>query len=265
MARKRIPKWLEAARATGAAPAPGEKADWVSRVLARSGLISPEQIDTALRAGRVTVAGRAVYTGMVLVSKNQEVRLDRELVPRLAGTLVLMLHKPVGLVCAKHDPEGVGTVFGHLASLLTPELTNYGWHAVGRLDRNTTGLLLFTNDERVVTHVTSPETHLPKRYVATVAGKVDDAKLAMLRTGVQLEDGMTRPAIAELRAPDRIALTLTEGRNHQVKRMLGAIGLPVLALHRERIGDLDLDVDLGQMRRLTEEDVTAKLGFVPDR
>jgi 23S rRNA pseudouridine2605 synthase/16S rRNA pseudouridine516 synthase len=223
--------------------------------------LPPEEIERALAAGRVTVAGRPARQAMVLVRPGDEVRLDGELVSHAPPVRVLMLHKPTGLVTAPHDPEGIGTVFEHLKQALPPELRGYGWHAVGRLDRNTTGLLLFTNDERFVTFATAPATHLPKRYLATVSGQVDEGKLQRLRQGVTLDDGPTRPAEASLRGPNLIALTLTEGRNHQVKRMLGAVGLPVLALHREAVGQLVLDLPEGQWRELTREELTSQLGF----
>src|SRR5690606_27748006 len=115
------------------------------------------------------------------------------------------------------DPEGRGTVFERLHAQLPDALRNYFWHAVGRLDRNTTGLLLFTNDERLVEHVTSPRTDLPKRYVAQVMGTADEQKVAPLRQGVTIEDGPTRPAKVALRGPQEVELTITEGRHHQVK------------------------------------------------
>jgi len=148
---------------------------------------------------------------------------------------------------------------------LTPELLGFAWHAVGRLDRDTTGLLLFTTDERFVAHATAPATHLPKRYLATVGADPTPERLAPLLAGIALADGPARPAAAKVRGPRVVELTLTEGRNHQVKRMLGAVGLPVLALHREAIGALALDVTPGQARALTDAEVEELLGFVPRR
>src|SRR5262249_38600403 len=143
-----------------------------------------------------------------------------------------------------------GTVFDVLLPQLTEEQARYGWHAVGRLDVDTTGLLLFTNDERFVAHATSPETHPPKRYLATVHEKVTGAMLEPRRQGVTRDDGPARPASARVREKGLVELTLTEGRNHQVKRMLAAVGLPVLALHREAVGALALDVPEGCYREL---------------
>jgi 23S rRNA pseudouridine2605 synthase/16S rRNA pseudouridine516 synthase len=145
--------------------------------------------------------------------------------------------------------------------VLPPELRGYEWYAVGRLDRDTTGLLLFTNEERLVAHATSPETHVPKRYVAEVAGQPSEAALQKLREGLVLEDGPTRPAGARLLAPSRVELVLTEGRHHQVKRMLAAVGHPVRTLHREAVGEVSLDVPEGSYRFLTEIEVHEGLQF----
>jgi pseudouridine synthase len=150
-----------------------------------------------------------------------------------------------------------------LAIALPPALSRFGWHAIGRLDRGTTGLLLFTNDERVVEHVTSPDRNLPKRYVARVSGQATDDKLVKLRRGVTLDDGPARAVSVERLGEQQLAVTISEGRNHQVKRMLGAVGLPVLELHRDTIGTVKLDVDVGQWRLLTDEEIATGLQFSP--
>jgi 23S rRNA pseudouridine2605 synthase/16S rRNA pseudouridine516 synthase len=173
-----------------------------------------------------------------------------------------MFHKPSGVVSSTSDPhEGKETIFDLLQRALPAALRRYRWHGIGRLDRNTTGLMLFTNDERLVAHVTSPRTHLPKRYVARVGGRATEAKLAQLLEGVRLDYGDARAAAATLRAPGVVSLTLTEGRYHQVKRMLGAVGLPVLELHREAIGAVALDVAPGEVRVLAADEIDHGLGF----
>ena len=177
---------------------------------------------------------------------------------------MLTFHKPAGVVTHGSDPEGIGTVFDALRAALPPELQSFGWHAVGRLDRDTTGLLLFTNDEQFVAHATAPATHLPKRYVATVGVKVSDAKLEPLRRGVKLDGGvLTLPAVAKPRGDDAVELVLTEGKFHQVKRMLNVVGLPTLQLHREAVGQLVLDVPVGACRVLSNGEVSALLGYTP--
>lgn len=258
--RRRTPKWLEAARRRG----PGEAdADWLARALGRAGVLPRTEAEEAIREGRVEVDGRVEREPFAPVRPGAQVRLDGRVRELAAAVLALMFHKPAGPVVHGSDPEGVGTVFERLRAVLPEALRGYEWLAVGRLDRDTTGLLLFTNDERLVRHGTSPETHVVKRYVARVAGRPSEAALQRLREGLVLEDGPTRPAGARARAPDVVELTLTEGRHHQVKRMLAAVGHPVLALHREAVGGVVLDVPEGAWRMLRAEEVAEGLGFRP--
>lgn len=259
MARKRPPpRWLEARRHGG----PGE-GTWLSRALARAGVLPLAAAEDAIRAGRVRLDGRVAHEPFAPLGPGARVQLDgieRSLAWR---TRVLAFHKPAGVVTHGTDPHGVGTVFDALARVLSTELSSFGWHAVGRLDRDTTGLLLFTNDERFVAHATSPQTHLPKRYRATVGAAVTEAQLESLRRGVQLEDGVTRPSQARCLGPSVVELILTEGRYHQVKRMLGAVGLPTLALHRQAVGGLELDVEMGAVREVSEGELITRLRFQP--
>jgi pseudouridine synthase len=264
VARKpKTPRWLQAARTRNASPV--AKPDWLSRALARAGALPLKEAEAAIAEGRVRVDGKKVLEPFSPLRPDSKVTLDGHDVEVAAATRVVLFHKPAGVVTSDHDPKKVGTVFQRLGQVLPPELQNFGWHAVGRLDRDTTGLLLFTNDERFVAHATSPESRLEKRYVARVSGQITEEKLAQLRTGVELEDGVTRPAGAKVREDGRVELTLTEGRNHQVKRMLGALGMPVLELHREAIGTLVLDVPEGGCRLLSDDEVETFLRYTPRR
>ncbi len=265
MARKqRTPRWLEAARRRGAEDLqPSSKPDWLARALGKAGVMPRAQAEAAIREGRVTLDGRVEREPFAPVRAGVEVRVDGQVRSLDAPVWALMLHKPAGRVVHGSDAEGVGTVFEWLRERLTPALLGHEWLAVGRLDRDTTGLLLFTNDERLVRHGTSPERHLAKRYVAAVEGTPGEAALRRLREGLVLEDGPTRPAGARLRAPDVVELTLTEGRHHQVKRMLAAVGHPVRTLHREAVGGVTLDVPEGTWRRLEDDEVARGLGFAP--
>ncbi len=261
MTRKREPKWLRAARVQGRDFQPDAKPEWLARALARAGVLPRESAEQAIRAGRVAINGKVVREPLVTVRKGDEVRVDGRPVSLETVTRVLLFHKPSGVVTAPVDPENRGTVFELLQAQLPPELKGYYWHAVGRLDRNTTGLLLFTNDERLVEHVTSPKTHLAKRYVAQVQGTADEQKVEPLRHGVTIDDGKTRPAKVVLRGPQEVELTISEGRYHQVKRMLAAVKLPVVKLHREAVGALVLDVPEGGWRELSPDEIRQKLGF----
>jgi 23S rRNA pseudouridine2605 synthase/16S rRNA pseudouridine516 synthase len=265
MGRKtKTPRWLQAARLRKEPAPPGARNDWLARALGRAGVLPRAEAEQAIRDGRVELDGRVEREPFAPVAPGAVVRVDGQVRPLKAPLHVLMFHKPAGVVVAGSDPEGVGTVFERLRAVLDAGLQGFEWYAVGRLDRDTTGLLLFTNDERVVRHGTAPETHLPKRYAATVAGRPGEQALARLREGITLEDGPTRPAGARLLAPDRVELVLTEGRHHQVKRMLAAVGHPVLALHREAVGAVVLDVPEGAWRLLRATEVAEGLGFRED-
>lgn len=264
MARKRETRWLRAVRAAGPKGSlPVERPDWIGRALPRAGILPPEEAEAAIKAGRVSLSGRVVREPLAMLRPTDEVRLDGRRIAMDAPMLGVMFHKPGGCVVSTCDETGRPTVFDLFRGSLLPDLARYGWHAIGRLDRDTTGLLLFTNDERLVRHVTLPQTHLPKRYLAKVHGTPDEARLEPLRGGVVLDDGPTRPAKVRIRGPDEVELTITEGRNHQVKRMLAAVGLPVRALHREAVGGVSLDVLEGRWRRLTDAEIREGLGFHP--
>jgi 23S rRNA pseudouridine2605 synthase/16S rRNA pseudouridine516 synthase len=261
MARiNRPPRWLEAARQRTAATNENE---WLARALARAGVLPLADAEAAISAGRVKVDGHVTKEPFFPLARGARVSLDSTLLSLEFRTRVLAFNKPKGLITHGTDPEGIGTVFEGLRKALPPQLQGYGWHAVGRLDRDTTGLLLFTNDERFVAHATQPATHLPKRYRAEVAADVSDAQLERLRTGLVLDDGPTRPAQARQLGPRSVELILTEGRFHQVKRMLQAVGLATLALHREAIGTIECDVAEGQYRELSADELRTALGYEP--
>lgn len=239
------------------------KPDWLSRVLARAGALPQKEAEEAIQAGRVSINGRTVRQPLAPVVPGAQVRLDGQPVALEPPIRVLAFHKPAELLTSTVGQHGVGTVYEVLLPQLPPELAGFTWHAVGRLDRGTTGLLLFTNDDKLVTHVTSPDTHLTKRYVATVFSEATEDKLEPLRQGVALEDGPARPAGVRLRDAHTVEVTVTEGRNHQVKRMLGAVGLPVRALHREAVGGVELDVPEGGFRLLTPSELAEGLQYTP--
>ncbi len=262
--RTRTPKWLKVARQNDwGAPAPGEKPQWLARALSRAGHLDREQAEQAIRNGRVTLGGRVVREPLALLRPGDEVRLDGKPLELEAPTLVLMFHKPAGVIVSGADPQQQGTVFDLFRPLLDEKLSRYGWHAVGRLDRDTTGLLLFTNDELFVSYATRPEHHLPKRYLARVSGTPTDERLEPLRHGIELDDGPAKPAKAVIRGPSQVELTISEGRFHQVKRMLAAVGLPVRQLHREAIGEVALDIPEGALRQLTEGEIRDGLRYPP--
>ncbi|MET0402941.1 MAG: pseudouridine synthase [Cystobacter sp.] len=239
------------------------KPDWLARAIARAGMMPQDEATEAIQAGRVTVNGRVVKQPLSPVPTGATVRVDGAPLPTVAPTRVLAFHKPAELLTSTVGQHRVGTVYEVLLPQLPPQLARFTWHAVGRLDRDTTGLLLFTNDEKLLAHVTSPDTRLPKRYVATVFSDATEEKVEPLRQGLELEDGPLRPALVTLRDTHTVEVTVTEGRNHQVKRMLGAVGLPVRALHREAVGGVALDVPENGFRLLTDAEVAQGLQYPP--
>lgn len=184
---------------------------------------------------------------------------------------VIAYHKPKGLVTTHHDELGRETVYDRLRAHLPPASRSIGWHAIGRLDQDTTGLLLFTDDGGLVHHATQPGTKLPKTYRALVKGLLDEATLDRLRAGVELTGGLGRSGPAEVTlvehqiATSWIDLTITEGKNRQVRRMLLAVGSQVIRLQRTRIGGVALDLPEDGWRWLRPDEIALGLGYRPRR
>ena len=219
--------------------------------LARAGVASRRRADELIRDGRVRVNGHAGELNTV-VGKHDVVEVDGRRVARQALAYVL-LHKPPGVVTTARDPQGRPTV----VELVPPEPRVV---PVGRLDADTTGALLLTNDGDLAHRLAHPRYGAPKVYEADVEGAPSRDALEALREGVELEDGRTAPAgirvLSASRRRSRVELTLHEGRKHQVKRMLEAVGHPVRRLHRSRYAGLDLDgLEEGRWRTLTRDEV----------
>lgn len=228
------------------------------RLLANLGYGSRKQATSLCRQGRVTDAsGEVLYADDVV--DPAEVRVDGVPLDPPHG-LVLMLHKPVGYTCSTKDPGRV------VYDLLPPRfrLRNPALSPVGRLDRDTTGLLLMTDDGTLLHRIVSPKSALPKVYVATLARDLRGDEAAVFASGALLlesDDKPLMPAGMEVLGPRCARLTLHEGRYHQVRRMFAAVGNHVEALHRERIGGLALDpLAEGAWRALTGEDVARLFG-----
>lgn len=220
--------------------------------LSRCTPLSRKEARRAIMAGRVAVAGQPVKKAAEPVPPGAQVTLDGQAV-FLPGHVYLMLNKPAGLLSATTD-----AVQPVVNDLLPEELATWV-HPVGRLDLDTTGLLLMTSDGQWSHRITSPRHHCPKTYRVTLADPLSEDARQQLESGVQLrnEDQLARPASVVLVSERMIDLTVTEGRYHQVKRMLAAVGNHVKALHRHRIGNLELDPTLpaGSFRHLTEAEV----------
>ncbi len=215
--------------------------------LARAGIASRRKADELIKAGRVTVNGEPGQLNTVVGARDR-VEVDGRTVAKQQLAYVL-LHKPAGAVTTASDPQGRRTVVDlvkHLSRIVP----------VGRLDADTTGALLLTNDGELAHRLAHPRYGVEKTYVVDVEGKPSDAALRALETGVELEDGRTAPARVRRLARSRVELTIHEGRKHQVKRMLEAVGHPVTRLHRSAYAEISAD-DLapGAWRELVGDEV----------
>ncbi len=223
--------------------------------LARAGVASRRKADELIKAGRVTVNGTAGRLNTFVESRDR-VEVDGLLVG-LQELTYRLLYKPAGVVTTASDPQGRKTVVDLVPA--QPRVV-----PVGRLDADTTGALLLTNDGELAHRLAHPRYGVEKVYEATVAGAPSDAALDLLANGVELDDGRTAPARVARLAPDRIELTLHEGRNRQVRRMLDAVGHPVQQLHRSRYAGLVLDgLEPGAWRDLSDDEL-AGLRSAPD-
>jgi len=217
--------------------------DRLNKFLASTGLGSRRAVEELIRAGRVTVNGEVAGLA-ARVSAGDDVRVDGRSVSAEATTC-LLLNKPAGVVTTAADTHARRTVLDLVDSPLR-------LFPVGRLDLETTGALLLTNDGELAHRLMHPRHGVEKTYLARVRGHPGQAALERLRAGVSLEDGLTAPAVVALRAADTIELTIHEGRNRQVRRMCEAVGHPVVQLHRSRYAGLELgDLKLGEWRELT--------------
>lgn len=225
------------------------------RALSKLGFCSRTQAEALVAAGRVALAGRTVTDLATWVDlSTAAITVDGK--PVVAEARVyLMLNKPRGLVTTRHDPEGRPTVY---ACLKDHDQTHLS--PVGRLDKASEGLLLFTNDTEFANALLDPETHVPKTYHVQMNGLADDAMLAALTAGVHHDGEFLRARnVRRLRAGEKNAwleIELDEGRNRQIRRMLDALGLECLRLVRVSIGDLALgDLEKGAVRSLTDGEV----------
>jgi 23S rRNA pseudouridine2605 synthase len=217
--------------------------------LARAGVASRRKADELIKAGRVTVNGELGLLN-TFVENADRVEVDRREVAK-QPLAHLLLHKPAGVVTTADDPQGRPTVVE-----LVPREPRVV--PVGRLDADTTGALLLTNDGQLAHRLAHPRYGVEKTYVVRVDGKPGDAALSRLAEGVELDDGRTAPARVRRLGPQTIELTIHEGRNRQVKRMLEAVGHLVESLHRSHYAGLDVDdLEPGRWRELTSDELAS--------
>ncbi|EOD8412253.1 23S rRNA pseudouridine(2605) synthase RluB [Cronobacter turicensis] len=238
----------------------------LQKVLARAGHGSRREIEAMIEAGRVSVDGKIATLGdRVEVTPALKIRIDGHLISVKESVeqicRVLAYYKPEGELCTRSDPEGRPTVFDRL-----PKLRGARWIAVGRLDVNTCGLLLFTTDGELANRLMHPSQEVEREYAVRVFGQVDDNKVRELARGVQLEDGPAAFKTIRFSGGEGINqwynVTLTEGRNREVRRLWEAVGVQVSRLIRVRYGDIPLpkglprggwtELDLAQTNYLRE-------------
>lgn len=230
----------------------------LNKFLASCGLGSRRSTESLITDGRVEVNGEVVLSlGTVVVPARDEVRVDGEIVSPPGKHTYYLLNKPVDVVCTAHDPEGRPTVMN-----LVPDTPRV--FPVGRLDQDSSGALFLTDDGALAHRISHPRYEIDKEYEVVVVGAVDDATVGRLRAGVRLPDDErpTAPAGVEVveRLPhrSRLRIVLHEGRKRQIRRMLEAVGHPVLQLQRIRIGPIALgNLVPGEFRELTAGEVTA--------
>lgn len=226
----------------------------LERVISKAGLGSRTEARSWIHDGKVQVNGRIVRNPDQWVDMERDkVRFDGKPLER-AERIYLLLYKPTGYITTYKDPEGRPTVYDLLRELDTFVVP------VGRLDLDTSGLLLLTNDTQFAERIMNPDFHVPKTYQVKASTLLAEEQLDQLRKGVELSDGPTRPAkVRRVRDSGKYThfeITLTEGRNRQVRRMVEAIGARVLKLVRVRIGDIAIgDLPIGQWRLLTRREL----------
>lgn len=229
----------------------------LQKFLSQAGIASRRAAEEMIRAGRVSINGKvSTELGVKVNPARDRIEVDGRPVG-VAEPVWIALHKPPGYMVSRHDPQGRPTIY----ELIPAEYS--GLFHVGRLDYESEGLILLTNEGDAAHRLLHPSYEMDRVYDVGVRGKVSDAEIAQLLDGIELEDGLAR-AISVQRRPspgpraDRLLVTLREGRKREVRRLFRAIGHPVRRLVRRRFGPIELgSLKPGQTRRLTPREVTA--------
>lgn len=228
----------------------------LERVLSKAGLGSRVEARRWIHARRVKVNGQVIENPDHWIDLERDAVLFDDKPLQARDLMYVLLYKPTGYLTTYKDPEGRPTVYDLLGDAGTFLST------VGRLDFKTSGLLLMTNDNAFAERVTNPKSHVPKTYLVKASTRLTDAQLDLLRNGVTLDDGPTRPAVVtRLRDSEKYThfeITLTEGRNRQVRRMVEALDSHVLKLVRVQIGTIAIGtLPIGRWRQLTADEVAS--------
>jgi pseudouridine synthase len=225
----------------------------LAKLLQQRGIASRRAAEDLIRAGVVSVNGGVAQVTTPVDPETDVIEVQGKRLPAPPRKSYYVLNKPRGYITTRSDPQGRPSVLDLVKHLPVRV------ESVGRLDFDTEGVLLLTNDGDLAHALTHPSREVPKRYVATVEGVPDEATLEKIRTGVELDDGWTAPAKARLlktTGDARIEVIVHEGRNRLIRRMLKTVGYPVFALRRERFASISAeDIELGAVRELTEAEV----------
>lgn len=227
----------------------------LQKFMAEAGVASRRACEELIRQGRVTVNGETASLGRSVEPEQDRVELDGKPVQKEQRRTVILLYKPRGVVSTSSDPEGRRTVQDYFREI--PERL----YNVGRLDLNSEGLLLMTNDGALANRLTHPRYGVEKTYYAVCDGRLTASEAARLTNGIELEDGMTAPARVDAVRTTQCGdtsflITIHEGRNRQIRRMLEAVGHRTLRLKRERFGPLSLGtLAPGEWRKLSDEEI----------
>lgn len=226
----------------------------INKFMAECGVASRRACDEMILEGRVKVNGKKIDTpGLEINEFSDAVTLDGRRITLVSKKYYIMLHKPKGYVTTVKDDKGRKTVMEliKIRSRLYP---------VGRLDYDTEGLLLLTNDGQLAYALTHPSHEVPKTYIAKIKGKISDTEVRQLRKGVEIDGKMTLPAVVKIIETDdefsRVEVTIKEGRNHQIKKMFEVVGKEVVFLKRTAIGPLKLGgLGRGEYKNLTSKEI----------
>jgi 23S rRNA pseudouridine2605 synthase len=226
----------------------------LQKILAEIGIASRRKAEELIIAGRVTVNGKTAILGMKADPNRDHIKFDGKLILRPEPKVYLMLNKPRGVVTSLSDPEDRPTVKDFLKGV------KYRVFPVGRLDYDSEGLLLLTNDGDFAQAILHPSKKIPKSYLVKIKGAPEEEQIKKLRSGVRLEDGMTAPAkLQKVRSGENntwLEVTIHEGRKRQIRRMLEQAGHPVLKLKRIRIDGIELgNLKSGEYRYLKPEEI----------
>lgn len=224
----------------------------IDKFICKSTELTRNEAKKVLKSGEVRVNGEVVKNPATQVHENNTVDIDgQELTPRTSR--YIMVHKPLDTICSNVDE-----VYPSILHYVEVDKA-FDLHIAGRLDADTTGLVIVTDDGRWSHNIISPKKECNKVYRVWLRNPVEESAIEQFKYGVQLqgEEGLTKPGILDIIEPQEVLLTITEGKYHQVKRMFAAIGNKVVGLHREQIGCVELaDLPLGEWRYLTEQEVT---------